>query len=45
MLGNIFRTKDGTKMLGKEQITIESLEYEEVTKVDKDGNIVVTKVY
>ena len=32
-------------MSGKEQITIESLEYEEITKVDKDGNIITVKVY
>jgi len=32
-------------MSGKEQITIESLEYEEITKVDEDGNIITVKVY
>ena len=32
-------------MSKKEQISIDSLEYEEVTKIDKDGNTVTVKVY
>jgi len=43
--GNIFRRKAGTKMAGKEQVSLDSLEYEEVTKIDKDGNAVTVKVY
>ena len=44
--GNIFKKRDGTKMLNeKEQELLDSLEYEEVTKVDKDGNVVTVKVY
>ena len=43
--GNIFRRKAGTKMAGKEQVSLDSLEYEEVTKIDKDGYAVTVKVY
>jgi hypothetical protein len=43
--GNIFKRKAGTKMAGKEQILLDSLEYEEVTKIDKNGNVVTVKVY
>ena len=43
--GNIFRRKDSTKMTEEEQALIDSLEYEEVTKIDKDGNTVTVKVY
>ena len=43
--GNIFRRKDTTKMAGKEQVSLDSLEYEEVTKIDKDGYAVTVKVY
>ena len=43
--GNIFKRKAGTKMAGKEQVSLDSLEYEEVTKIDKDGNAVTVKVY
>jgi len=32
-------------MTEEEQTLIDSLEYEEVTKIDKDGNTVVVKVY
>ena len=32
-------------MLKKEQILIDYLEYEEVTKIDKNGNVVTVKVY
>lgn len=32
-------------MSEKEQITLESLEYEEVTKINKDGYAVTVKVY
>ena len=32
-------------MTEEEQALIDSLEYEEVTKIDKDGNTVVVKVY
>ena len=32
-------------MLKKEQILIDSLEYEEITKIDKNGNVVTVKVY
>jgi hypothetical protein len=32
-------------MSEKKQISIDSLEYEEVTKIDKDGNTVTVKVY
>ena len=32
-------------MLKKEQMLIDSLEYEEVTKIDKNGNVVTVKVY
>lgn len=43
--GNIFRGKDFTKMTEEEQALIDSLEYEEVTKIDKNGNIVTVRVY
>ncbi len=43
--GNIFRKKAGTKMTEKEQILLESLEYEEVTRVDENGYAVTVKVY
>jgi hypothetical protein len=32
-------------MADKEQLSLDSLEYEEVTKIDKDGNVVTVKVY
>lgn len=32
-------------MTEKEQISLDSLEYKEVTKIDKDGNAVTVKVY
>ncbi len=32
-------------MSEKEQITLESLEYEEITKINKDGYAVTVKVY
>jgi hypothetical protein len=32
-------------MAEKEQVSLDSLEYEEVTKIDKDGNIITVKVY
>ena len=44
--GNIFKKRDGTKMLNeKEQELLDSLEYEEVTYRDEEGNIIVKKVY
>ena len=44
--GNIFRRKAGTRMLNEqEQKLLDSLEYEEVTKIDKNGNVVTVKVY
>ena len=43
--GSIFNRRAGTKMTEEEQALIDSLEYEEVTKIDKDGNTVVVKVY
>ena len=43
--GNIFRRKDTTKMTEEEQELLDSLQYEEITKVDKDGNISTVKVY
>jgi hypothetical protein len=44
--GNIFKRIGGIKMLNeKEQELLDSLEYEEVTKIDKDGNVVTVKVY
>ena len=32
-------------MSEEEQALIDSLEYEEITKIDKDGNTVTVKVY
>jgi len=44
--GNIFRRKDTTRVLNEEdQALLDSLEYKEVTKIDKDGNVVTVKVY
>ena len=43
--GNIFKRIGGTKMTEEEQALIDSLEYEEVTKIDKDGNVVTVRVY
>ena len=44
--GNIFKRIGGTRMLSEqEQALLDSLEYEEVTKIDKDGNVVTVKVY
>ena len=43
--GNIFKKRDGIKMTEEEQALIDSLEYEEVTKIDKDGNSVTVRVY
>ena len=44
--GHIFRRKAGTRMLSeKEQALLDSLEYEEVTYRDEEGNIIVKKVY
>jgi len=33
------------KMSEKQQVLLESLEYEEITRIDKDGNAVTVKVY
>jgi hypothetical protein len=33
------------KMADKEQLSLDSLEYEEVIRIDKDGNAVTVKVY
>ena len=43
--GNIFRRKDSTKMTEQEQALLDSLEYEEVTRIDKNGNAVTVRVY
>ena len=43
--GSIFRRKAGTKMIEEERILIDSLPYEEVLQIDKDGNLIVKKVY
>ena len=44
--GNIFRRKDTTRVLNEEdQALLDSLEYKEITKIDKDGNVVTVKVY
>ena len=43
--GNIFKSIGGIRMAGKEQVSLDSLEYEEVTKIDKDGYAVTVKVY
>lgn len=44
--GNIFKRIGGTRMLsGKEQELLDSLEYEEVTYRDEEGNIIIKKVY
>jgi hypothetical protein len=43
--GNILKRIGGTKMADKEQLSLESLEYEEVTKIDKNGNTVTVRVY
>jgi hypothetical protein len=32
-------------MSEKQQVLLESLEYEEITRIDKDGNAVTVKVY
>jgi hypothetical protein len=43
--GNIFRRIGGTKMIEEEKPLADSLKYEEVLKLDKDGNLIVKKVY
>ena len=44
--GNIFRRKAGTRVLNEQdQALLDSLQYKEVTKIDKDGNVVTVKVY
>jgi hypothetical protein len=43
--GSIFRRKAGTKMIEEEKVLIDSLQYEEVLHIDKDGNLIVKKVY
>ncbi len=43
--GNIFKRKAGTEVREKEQVLLDSLEYEEITRIDKDGNTVTVKVY
>ena len=44
--GNIFKREAGTRLLNEEdQALLDSLQYEEVTKIDKDGNVVTVKVY
>ena len=43
--GNIFNRKAGTKMIEEEKALVDSLQYEEVLQVDKDGNLIVKKVY
>jgi len=36
---------DGTKMIEEEKPLANSLQYEEVLKLDEDGNLIVKKVY
>jgi hypothetical protein len=43
--GNIFKRIGGTKMIEEEKALVDSLQYEEVLQVDKDGNLIVKKVY
>ncbi len=44
--GNISKRIGGIeKMAEKQQVLLESLEYEEVTRIDKDGNAVTVKIY
>ena len=43
--GHIFRRKDIIKMIEEEKALIDSLPYEEVLHIDKDGNLIVKKVY
>ena len=44
--GNIFRKKDGTKMIeDRSEELAESLDYVEIKTLDEEGNVVVTKVY
>jgi hypothetical protein len=43
--GSIFKRKAGTKMIEEEKALIDSLPYEEVLHIDKDGNLIVKKVY
>ena len=43
--GSIFKRKAGTKMIEEERVLIDSLPYEEVLHIDKDGNLIVKKVY
>jgi hypothetical protein len=43
--GNIFRRIGGIEVTEEEQALIDSLPYEEVTKIDKDGNTVTVRVY
>jgi hypothetical protein len=43
--GNIFKTKDGIKMIEEEKELAESLDFVEIKSLDEDGNVVVTKVY
>lgn len=43
--GNISKRKGTTKMTEEEQALIDSFEYEEMTKIDKNGNTVTVKVY
>lgn len=43
--GNIFRRKAGTEVREEEKALADSLQYEEVLKIDEDGNLIVKKVY
>lgn len=43
--GIIFKRIGGTKMIEEEKALADSLEYEEVLQIDKDGNLIVKKVY
>jgi hypothetical protein len=43
--GNILKRIGGTKMIEEEKPLADSLQYEEVLKLDKDGNLIVKKVY
>ena len=46
MPGDIFRRRTGTKMREyTEQELVDSLQFVEVLKLDKDGNLIIKKVY
>ena len=43
--GNIFKRTVGIKMEDRSEELANSLQYEEVLEIDKDGNLIVKKVY